>query len=180
MKKLTMIALATLFSAFCAGPGSSTPAAADEGTTVGAVAMDFTLVDQNGNPVSLSDHKGKVILLNISTMWCPPCKGEAMEAESIYQAYKDKGFVIINVLIQNARRQPVKHEDTITWSAEYGLTFPVLADERLDVWNAYDEENSIPLNLVIDRDLVIRFKRVGFDRQGIEAQVRKLLEGEGS
>lgn len=145
------------------------------GTRLNERAADFTLLDQNGNEVSLHDFKGKVILLDISTMWCPPCKRESKDAEELYQKYKDEDFVMLVVLIENPHRRPVTNADSGIWADTYKLTFPVMADVRQEVWRAYNEEYSIPLNLVIDRDLTIRYKKTGYFKDAIEAKIREAL-----
>ena len=56
-----------------------------EGSQVGMRAVNFTLMDQSGNMISLHDFAGKIILLDFSSMWCGPCKTEASMAEALYQ-----------------------------------------------------------------------------------------------
>jgi len=169
-----VFAAALLIVALTACPAVET--IANDGTRVGNRAIDFTLVDQNGNTVSLHDYEGKVILLDISTMWCPPCQDEARVAEALYQKYKDRDFVIINILISNYDRGPIAQSDTGVWANDYHLTFPILADLQRAVWGQYNEEGYIPLNLVIDRDLTIRYKEVGYNEGAIEAAIASLLE----
>ena len=139
------------------------------------LAKDFKLYDKDGNLVSLHDFYGKVILLDISTMWCGPCKAEASDAEELYQKYKKYGFVMINVLFENENYGPVDQSDCARWVKTYKMTFPVLADVNKLVWYMFAETGYIPLNLVIDLDMVIRFKETGYYKENIENKIRELL-----
>ena len=116
----------------------------------------------------MSDYEGNVILLDLSATWCGPCQAEASPAESLYQEYNDGGFVVITVLTDN----DITTGDCGIWAGTFGLTFPVLADISLSVWNKYDEEGAVPLNLVIDKDFVIRYKEVGYN----EFEIRAIIE----
>jgi peroxiredoxin len=138
------------------------------GNQVGDTAIDFRLTDQNGIARTLSNYIANVILLDISATWCPPCQSEASVAESLYQEYKDAGFTIITVL----QDSDIAVSDCATWATTYGLTFPVLADINQEVWNSYNEDNYIPLNIVIDKDFVIRYKQYGY----YESEIRSVIE----
>ncbi|MEE8356114.1 MAG: TlpA disulfide reductase family protein, partial [Anaerolineales bacterium] len=58
-------------------------------------APDLTLFNLDGEEVSLSDFRGKVILLNNWATWCPPCREEMPEFKIYYDKYKDQGFQIV-------------------------------------------------------------------------------------
>lgn len=132
------------------------------GTKVENLAVNFTAKDQNGKDVSLYDSSGKVILVNISADWCGPCRSEATHLEALYDEYKQSGFQIITVLISG---------DPSVWAQEYQLTFPVLDDNNEAIWDQYGE-GYVPLNLVLDRENVIRYKESGYD----ETAIRNIIE----
>jgi len=61
------------------------------------LAPDFTLPDVNGNKVSLSSFRGKVVLLDFWATWCEPCLEELPDLVRFHEAHKDKGFTIVGV-----------------------------------------------------------------------------------
>ena len=61
------------------------------------IAPDFTLNDASGQPVKLSDFRGKVVLLNFWATWCPPCKVEIPWFAEFQQTYKNRDFVVLGV-----------------------------------------------------------------------------------
>jgi peroxiredoxin len=135
------------------------------GTKFGDLAVNFTAKDQNDNDVSLYDYSGKVILVDMSADWCGPCRSEASHLENLYDEYKQRGFQIITTLISG---------DPSDWAKEYGLSFPVLDDHNESIWDQYGE-GYVPLNLVIDREKVIRYKEAGYDEAAIKAVIEKYL-----
>lgn len=171
---LAFITFACLFS--CSADSLVPKPSGKGGTKIGERAADFTLRDQNGEEVSLSEFEGKVILLDISTMWCGGCKVEAADAERLYGSMKDDGLIIINVLCENEKRRPATESDCARWARKYHLTFPVLADTTDSVSRRYNNTGYIPLNVIIDRDMVIRYKKPGYNKDEIETKIRELLK----
>ena len=73
------------------------PSAPESAPEVGHLAPDFTLTDLEGNSVTLSAVRGKVVFINFWATWCPPCRKEMPEIEAIYQEYKNQDVVVIGV-----------------------------------------------------------------------------------
>lgn len=71
-------------------------------TMKGNPVMDFTLPDTAGNPVSLSQFKGKYVLLDFWASWCVPCRKENPLIVKLYNEYKDKGFTVVSVSMDKA------------------------------------------------------------------------------
>jgi peroxiredoxin len=90
----------------------------------GFAAPDFTLSDQDGNQVTLSDLQGQAVLVNVWASWCGPCRQEMPAMENIYREYKDQGFTILAINASN-QDNPAEAE---AFAAEMGLTFPILFD----------------------------------------------------
>ena len=142
-----------------------TAAPATYGSIVDRIAADFTAVDQNGNTVSLYSYFGKVVLIDFSADWCAPCRNEAAVAEGFYQTYKNQGLEMLTILIDGS---------TLDWATEYGLSFRVLDDDAEVLWAIYGE-GYIPLNIILDRNMTIRYKKAGYYESEITANLKKYL-----
>ena len=84
-------------------------------------APDFTLKDEAGRDVTLSDYRGKVVLLNFWATWCGPCKIEMPWFVAFQRKYKDQGFTVIAVSLDEEGWDVVR-----PFVEEYGLNFPVV------------------------------------------------------
>lgn len=136
------------------------------GSQVGLQMADFTLRNQGGTPVSLSQFHGSVVLIDFSASWCGPCRSEAARLQALFDEYKDRGLVILTVLIDGA--------SAADWASQYGLAFPVLEDAGNGLWGVHGE-GYIPLNMILDRNLTIRYKQSGFTETALTAEIEKYL-----
>ena len=127
---------------------------ATAGVNVGELAPDFTLIDLEGNQVSLSDFRGKTVFVNFWATWCPPCRAEMPEIEAVYQEYKDKGVVVIGVDIREAE------EEVRQYVQQGGYSWTFVLDTTGEVTTNY-RITAIPTSLFIDREGIIRAMKVG-------------------
>ncbi len=146
-------------------PSPPSPPPPSYGSKVGDTAADFSAIDQRGQTISLYQYYGKVILINFSADWCGPCREEAGHLEALFQNYKARGFQIITLLISGSPAD---------WASQYKLTFPVLDDNSQTLWNIYGE-GYVPLNIILDRKMTIRYKEAGYDESSIISQIEKYL-----
>lgn len=109
-------------------------------------APDFTVTDRDGNPVKLSDLRGKPVILNFWASWCGPCKSEMPEFEEAYLKYgKDIHFMLVNVT--DGSRETV--EVARSYIDGQGYTFPIYFDTTLEAAIEYGA-SSIPLTFFLD------------------------------
>ena len=93
-----------------------------------SVAPDFAVPDLAGQAVRLSAFRGQVVLLNIWTTWCPPCREEMPSMERLYQRLRDRGFALLAVSEDEGGAAVVE-----PFVRQLGLTFPVLVDPEQQV-----------------------------------------------
>jgi thiol-disulfide isomerase/thioredoxin len=139
-------------------------------------APDFTLQDMDGESHTLSDYRGKVVMLNFWATWCPPCRREIPSMESIYQDLQKDGFV---VLAANEFEDP-DHVFAYTGQLSVFPTFPVLFDSDSKVSQLYNVKG-LPTTVLIDKQGRVVYRAVGgrdFDHPAVREIVRNLLTGE--
>ena len=113
--------------------------------TVGMQAEDFSLIDLEGKSQSLSQYRGKIVLLNFWATWCKPCTTEMPAMQASYDKLRDKGFVVlaVNELEDNDKvREHIK---------QYGHTFPVLMDHDNKIANQFGVFG-LPVSVFIDQE----------------------------
>jgi len=134
-------------------------------------APDFTLPNLEGNRLTLSDFKGKVIILNFWATWCPPCREEIPDFVELYGEYKDEGLVIIGVNLDRGDSRAVKQ-----FSKNYKINYPIVTG-NVNVTQDYGGIRGIPTTFIIDRKGNIKEKYVGYrPKATFEEAVKKLLE----
>lgn len=127
-----------------------------EDVEIGKVAPEFTLPDPEGNPVSLSDLRGKYVLIDFWAAWCPPCRRENPNVVAAFNEYKDKGFTVLGVSLDFNKNSWLKaiEDDHLTWTHVSDLKYwdseiPALYGVR-----------GIPANVLIDPNGVILAKNI--------------------
>jgi peroxiredoxin len=136
-------------------------------------APEFTLPDINGKKVSLSDFKGKVILLNFWATWCGPCTGEMPSLNNLYAAFKNEGFVVLAVSIDPSERA------VQSFVSAKGITFPVLMDPDKEAYFDLYAVFALPTSFLIDRKGMIVAKILGdreWDSPDMKNKIADLLK----
>ena len=106
--------------------------------------LDFTLKDLSGKSWSFADLRGKVVLVNFWATWCPPCRKEMPDLETLYGRFRSQGLVVLAI----SDEEPAKVEPFIR---ERRVSFPVLLDPGRKVNDLFVVEG-IPKSFVYDRE----------------------------
>ena len=133
-------------------------------------APDFTLSTPDGNPISLSSLKGKVVLIDFWASWCGPCRKENPNLVKLYQKYKSKGFTILSVSLD---------DDEAAWKNAIetdGLIWPNHVSD-LKGWESPMTQvygfNSIPHTVIINKEGKIN--GIGLRGDKLEKKIKTIL-----
>ena len=119
----------------------------------------FTLTDLSGQNVSLSDYKGKVVVLNFWASWCPPCKAEMPEFNEMDREFKKSGdTVLLAINMTDGRRETKKKVETFISEQKYKMR--VLLDSEGKASNLFDIRY-LPTTYVIDAEGTVTGQLVG-------------------
>jgi thiol-disulfide isomerase/thioredoxin len=133
--------------------------------------LDFTLKDVGGRDVTLSQFKGKVILLDFWATWCGPCKVEIPHFVEFQNKYGNDGLQIVGVSVDD----PI--EKLEPYVREMKMNYPVLQGlGHDDVQDAYGPILGIPVGVLISRDGRICSTHTGLtDKEVFEREIKALL-----
>jgi len=139
---------------------------------------NFELMDQHGDMVELYDHHGKVIVIDLSTIWCSVCNNIAQEGDEWLRDYGADNFIWITILIDNATGDPPTLADIQHWATVYGIEVPVLVGDRslvdLNAETGYPV-TGWPTLVVIDQEMVLQYGINGWNETTIRGWVQSLL-----
>lgn len=144
------------------------------------LAPAFTLKDTNGKKVSLSDYKGKAVVVDFWATWCAPCKVEIPWLEKLHDQYANQGLVVLGIseddLDVEDKAALFKEKREIAESAnKLGINYPVLIDDA-KVAEPYGGVDALPTTFYVDRSGKVVAATIGLvDRDEIEANIKKAL-----
>lgn len=152
-----------------------TPAAA---TTVPPVvkgnAPDFAVYDSSGNTVKLSDYLGKAVVLNFWASWCPPCKAEMPDFQSMYTKYSSQNVVFLMINMTDGSRE-TKATATAYLNSN-GFTFKPIFDTKQSASTAYGV-SSIPQTVFITKGGDISSKNIGqISASALENGIKTIMQ----
>jgi len=140
----------------------------------GSAAPDFTLERLDGGALSLSDLRGRVVLINFWATWCEPCKEEMPAMERLYQAHREAGFELVAISV-GEEPEPVR-----AFRDQIGFTFPVLLDPDRVAANAY-QTHRFPESFLVDAEGVVVERYIGpktWDHEAYRERVGRLIAGD--
>lgn len=131
--------------------------------------LDFSLPDMKGDSIRLSSLKGKVFLLDFWASWCVPCRYSNKGLVKLYNKYKQNGFEILSVSLDNNKREWMKavSKDKITW-------LQMIDPDGPDAKSAAKwQVDAIPASFLIDKngDVVA----INAEKKELENKIRQLL-----
>ncbi|HEX8805649.1 MAG TPA: TlpA disulfide reductase family protein [Candidatus Aquilonibacter sp.] len=130
------------------GSSDSGPAA-----MVGRNAPVFVLHDDRGNAVSLDQYRGKIVVMNLWASWCPPCRAEMPDLQTVAREFAKDGVVVIGV------NQGESAERAAAFARSLDIAFPIWIDDAQRYGRVY-AALGLPTTVVIDRRGIVER---GFD-----------------
>ena len=167
-----VIASAFLFVA-CSNSNSQSnkkPSESSASSTAGTSANDnpelqeapnFTLTKMNGESFTLSEHEGKVVVLNVWATWCPPCRKEIPDFIEIQEDMRDDGVLFVGVSVDREGWEVVR-----PFAEEYGINYPLLVDDGT-INNKYGPFRGIPTTFIINKKGKVEYVAPGMINRGI-------------
>ena len=140
------------------------------------LAPDFTLTSVDGKTITLSQLRGKVVLLDFWATWCAPCRLAIPHLNDLYKAYRERGLEIIGLSLDKGSPERVRK-----FAHNMGIEYAIIMAND-DLVTKYGI-SPIPTTYLIDRKGYISNKWVGFSQtlmSKITAETDRLLTKEGS
>jgi peroxiredoxin len=138
-------------------------------------APDFTLKAMTGEDVTLSQYRGKVVLLDFWATWCGPCMQSIPELVRIQEKYRDKGLVVLGVSMDTLSQ--ADDGQIQKFMRTFGINYPVMRDDGT-VSNSYygDSPAAIPTMHIINREGKIIETISGFSPGALPEIVEELFK----
>lgn len=138
-------------------------------------APEFKLKDADGKVVSLSEYKGKAVLLNFWATWCGPCKVEIPWFIEFEQKYKDKGFAVLGVAMDEEGWEVIK-----PYVSDKKVNYRILGGDDA-VAQLYGGVESLPTTFLIDKSGMIAGVHVGLvSKSEYEKDIQALVSAPAS
>ena len=170
---LGVVGLGAIWIAVSQVPASATTGGAIPSPREGFLAPDFTLETLQGETVTLSDLRGKAVVVNLWASWCPPCRAEMPALQAAYEADRDRGLEILAVDMTYQDTE----QDALRFIEEFGLTFPIALDRDGTVARQY-LLRALPSTFFVGPDGVITKVVIGgpMSEATIRTNVRDMLD----
>lgn len=178
MLALIVIIIAVIFLLPSCGNRSAKGGASQSDSTtlvkVGDPAPDFSVALFDGSHLTLSELRGRVVLLNFWATWCPPCRQELTRVQKdLIDRFAGRDFLFLPV------SRGEKRSDVAAFREKTGYTFPMGLDSTRTIYDRY-ATNFIPRNYLIDRDGRIITATIGYSPEEFDeliAAIERALAG---
>lgn len=153
-------------------PAALVPTGMDVGPQEDKLAPDFLLETLDGSDMRLSDLRGKAVVINFWATWCKPCRKEIPELVAAYEAYRERGLIILGVNMQEGK------SIVRPFAEDFGMNFPILIDRDGEVGGSY-RLLGLPTTYFVDRAGVVRSVFTGpFQEKQRGTNVQAAIEGD--
>lgn len=135
-------------------------------------APAFALTELGGKPISPAALAGQVVLLDFWATWCAPCRKSMPELQALHDKYKDRGFTVVGISIDEDGPAKVKK-----YVRAKKITYPIAMDSEKDpAWESF-KVKAVPAAFLIDRQgqLVAQWTGSAAPRAELEKALEKLL-----
>ncbi len=136
----------------------------------GGRAPDFTLSSIQGDRISLSALRGKVVVVEFWATWCPPCRESIPDLNKVYEKFRGRNFELLAISVDKGVDAPSSLRAFVN---EYGVVYPVLWDDN-NVNSLYNV-SGIPVMFVIDKEGYVVKKHTGF-APGLSEMLSNVVE----
>ena len=141
-------------------------------TSLATVRPLFKLQDLEGKTRDVKEWDGQVLLINFWATWCPPCRKEIPAFIELQEKYKDKGFKIIGIALD-------EKQAVIDFTDPMGVNYPVLMAEQegIKLSKAYGNSLGVlPFTVVVDRKgNIIHRQRTELSFEQVESMIKPLI-----
>jgi thiol-disulfide isomerase/thioredoxin len=127
---------------------------------------DFTLPSIDGNEYTLSELKGKVVVIDFWATWCPPCRNSIPAFITLYKKYHNQGFTILGISLDN------NEQELRAYTKKMKIPYPILIGNK-DIAKTY-QVSGIPKTIFLDKKGNIRKTQTGFAPE-LEPQFDQLI-----
>lgn len=169
------ISIALLFAA-CSNSNSQSKSAASSATEASDSrelkdAPNFTLNDMGGEPFTLSEHEGKVIVLNVWATWCPPCRKEIPDFIEIQEEMRDEDVLFVGVSVDREGWEVVR-----PFAEEYDINYPLVVDNGT-IQKKYGPFRGIPTTFIINKKGKVEYVAPGMvNRKVLQPALEQLAD----
>ena len=132
---------------------------------------DFTLKTLDGKKASLSDYKGKVVVVSFWATWCKPCLTEMAHLQDYYDKYKGEGLVVLAITTDG----PDTVSEVRSLVKRKRWKMPILLDDDGETLSKFNPRGTQPFSLFVDREGKMAEQHEGF-AMGDEAKYLKIIK----
>jgi cytochrome c biogenesis protein CcmG/thiol:disulfide interchange protein DsbE len=142
------------------------------GPRASGLAPDFTIQSYSGQTVTLSQLRGKVVIVNFWASWCPPCREEASYLEETWRKYKDKDVMFIGVDWVDTP------ENALAYIKEFDITYPNGPDVGTKAAQAYRIQG-VPETFFVDKHGSLKGVQIGpLKAPELDRKIEELLNAD--